>query len=370
MSEYFEKFIHEYANLPLIPLVATSAYQENIPILTRYVDETLANEPSIHALIGHNPLQIIYDNHRHHAFFMATIFSIGNYELLAKTLPWVYRAYAAHGFSYAYFVLELQTWLLALDKYLDPTLTSEIKIIYHWMLDSHEGIIAESQRETSLELPISPDWLETKTSFLSAILRGDHRKCIEIATQSIVTLPDVEKLYLQILQPVMYEVGMLWERAEISVAQEHLASAIVGRVMVSVQMMDLGQNTPKGKAVITAAPNEFHEIGAWMVSDILEHDGWDVRYLGANTPAKDLIALLCDFHPDILALSVTMPFNILKAKETISAIRKEEKLAATRIMVGGRAFNDVDTLWQSTGADGFAANVQQVTVLADQWRRQ
>jgi methanogenic corrinoid protein MtbC1 len=58
--------------------------------------------------------------------------------------------------------------------------------------------------------------------------------------------------------------------------------------MATISMVDIYPSQAKGKAVITAAPNEFYEIGAWMISDILEFDGWEVRYLGANTPVNDL----------------------------------------------------------------------------------
>lgn len=355
-----DEIIREAGGLPLVPLAGTTVYQEKTPILKRYVDDNLTSNPSINDLIGNNPLQIMYDNHGHHAAFMATVFSIGNYELLAMTIPWVYRAYAAHNFSYDYFPLELKTWLDALDKYTPSDRTAEIKLIYAWMISKHENMIYLSQTEADVELPISHDWLERKNSFLAALLEGDHRKCLHIADSSMSTGKDIEPFYLQIIQPAMYEVGMLWEKGTISVAQEHLASAIVGRVMATTSTLDVTPRQGSLKAVITAAPNEFHEIGAWMVSDILEHDGWEVRYLGANTPVNDLLEMLRSFQPNVLALSVTMPFNIVRAKEMITAIKEDEELNKTLIIVGGRAFNETIGLWQSTSADCFAANAQEV----------
>ena len=71
MSLQIDEIIEEAKNLPLIPLPATTAYQEKSSLLTNYVDDIMAAEPSIHALIGNNPLQIMYDNHRHHANLMS-----------------------------------------------------------------------------------------------------------------------------------------------------------------------------------------------------------------------------------------------------------------------------------------------------------
>lgn len=358
-----EDIVKEARGLPLVPLAGATVYHEKMPLLKKYVDHALSSDPAIHDLIGNNLLQVMYDNHNHHAAFMATVFSIGNYELLARTIPWVYRAYAAHNFSYDYFPVELKAWRNALEKYTAPDMTAEIKAIYAWMIKRHENMIYLSQTDAALQLPVSEDWLERKNSFLAAVLEGDHRKCLDISKASIPTGKDIEAFYLHVIQPVMYEIGMLWERGTISVAQEHLASAIVGRVMASTSMLEFAPEKIKAKAVITSAPNEFHEIGGWMISDILEQEGWDVRYLGANTPAKDLLALLRSFQPSVLALSVTMPFNILAAKGIINTIKGDAAFNRIRIIVGGRIFNENIDLWRSTGADFFAANVQEIKTL-------
>jgi MerR family transcriptional regulator, light-induced transcriptional regulator len=359
--------IKEARQLPLVPLTATSKYQDKISVLTEFVNETLETDPSIHALIGNNPRQIMYDNHRHHAAFMASVFMVCNYELLSRTIPWVYRTYSARRFSYDYFLLELKAWIVALDKFLDPHETKEIKTVYNWMISRHENMIHLSHSEESLTLPISENWLGIKNTLQTALLEGNTRKCYDIVNESLKTEKDVEKFYLQIIQPVMYEIGMLWESGIVSVAQEHLASAIVSRIMATTSMIKTKSPQTRGKAVVTAAPNEFHEIGAWMISDLLEYEGWEVRYLGANTPKEDLLKLLKSFQPHLLALSVSMPFNIIKAKEIISSVKENNELNKILIMVGGRPFNETVDLWRSIGADAFAANALEAKNLANKW---
>lgn len=333
--------------------------------MKKYVDEALTKNPSINKLIGNNPLQIMYNNHTHHAAFMETVFSIGNYELLAKTVPWVYKAYFAHHFSYEYFLVELNLWLESLEKYSENGSFNEIENIYKWMIQHHEDMIYLSKSLKGSKTPIDEQWLERKNTFLVAILEGDHHACLTIAENCISTSDDVENFYMQIIQPVMYEVGMLWEEGTVSVAEEHLSSAIVSRVMATTSMIGLNPRPSLGKAVITAAPNEFHETGAWMISDILEREGWAVRYLGSNTPINDLLEMLRSFNPDLLAISVTMPFNIIETKEIIEAIKKDEKLNKIHVIVGGRAFNDVKDLWKKTGADSFASNLQDAKLVSN-----
>ncbi|MGC8779201.1 MAG: cobalamin-dependent protein, partial [Candidatus Caldatribacteriaceae bacterium] len=63
-----------------------------------------------------------------------------------------------------------------------------------------------------------------------------------------------------------------------------------------------------------------------MTADLLEAEGWNVLYLGANTPQKELLRLLKRVKPKILGISVTMVFNLLQAEEIITCLREEEDL--------------------------------------------
>lgn len=80
----------------------------------------------------------------------------------------------------------------------------------------------------------------------------------------------------------MYEVGNLWERGEISVAEEHLASSIISRIMSTIYSKFITFENTRGKAVVTATANEFHKLGSRIVADSLEMNGWDVNHLGSR----------------------------------------------------------------------------------------
>lgn len=338
-------------NLPPVPLNEVSAYQAQAEIFTQKVNAAMDSLPDIHTLIGHAPLQMMYDNHTHHAAFMSTVFSIQDYELLARTIPWVYRSYHAHRFSYAYFTLELTTWIQTLKAHPDCPFSTIIQI-YEWMIHHHEAMIHLSESDHALQLPVSEDWLEKKNAFQVALLNGDHVTSLSIADAVLEAEQNLNALYLHIIQPVMYEIGILWERARITVAHEHLASAIVSRIMAIVGSRYQRLFTPNNrKALITTAPNEFHEIGAWMVADMFTQAGWEVRYLGANTPKDDLLALMVEFKPHILGISVTMAFNIHKARAIVKAVKSHPDLEKITVCVGGRIFCEHPELWRSVGAD-------------------
>lgn len=359
-------FINLSRQLPTVPLQAVQEYHTKLIPLIEQVDTRLTAIEQITSLIGHNPLQMMYDNHKHHGYFMSTVFGVNGFELLARTLPWVYRAYSSHGFQYEYFQIELEAWKKAISSNLDESAQKEILEIYDWMIDKHDSIITLSKTNSD-PIPIPEQWFEIKNSFMDALLDGDHRQCQNLAEQYLQETDSLKSFYMHIIQPAMYEIGQMWERAEISVAQEHLASAVVSRVVAGMSNPPPPPTKIKGRALITSAEGELHELGAWIVSDLFQYAGWEIRYLGANTPSVDLLELMESYLPNVLAISVTMPFNVMRVKKLINDIRKQKIHHSLKIMVGGRVFIDNPELRNSIGADSFASNVDEAGHQIDAW---
>ena len=103
-------------DLPAVSMNTVKDYERESQRLVNHVNNELEAYPRILDLIGGNPIGLMQNNHRNHAAFMITVFKIGSYELLARTVPWVYRAYHARGFSYDYFPVELAAWKHAVER--------------------------------------------------------------------------------------------------------------------------------------------------------------------------------------------------------------------------------------------------------------
>ncbi len=293
----FNDVFDEVRDWRSIPANAVEAYRTHLGEMIAEVDKILSDHPAINTLIGNNPLQVMRDNHKHHAYFMATVFQLSQFDLLARTIPWVYHAYKSHGFSYDYFPVELSAWKKAVSHHLDGLSAKGILTIYDWMLERHQDWIKWSEEGVSLSGTALPEFRQHKEDFLAALLAGDRKKCMDVTLGMTGSPAAIREFYLQVVQPAMYEIGNRWQTGEVSVAQEHLASSLVGRTLTGLYLSVDKRPRGEARAVITAAPNEFHEIGAWMVSDMLELDGWEVRYCGANTPVPDLLNCLREFDP-------------------------------------------------------------------------
>lgn len=89
------------------------------------------------------------------------------------------------------------------------------------------------------------------------------------------------------------------------------------------------------KIVVACVEGEMHDLPARLVADYLESEGYSVRYLSANVPTESLCIALAQQSPDLLALSVTMSFNVTGLRAAVAAVR--ERFPTLKILAGGQA---------------------------------
>jgi len=354
-------------SLSPVTLAAALEYQDNMEKMRLQVDQELSKQPDILDLIGGSLIEMMKENHRCHVSFMATVFRLNTYSLLPKIIVWVYRSYHNHGFNYSYFPVELLAWQKAVSSRLSAAAAAEINRIYQWMIDSHLDFIQLAESDSYATFSSTFDGHKPMQIFLTHMLNNNYRASLEMAVETVHSVESLAAFYQEVMTPVLYEIGRLWEDGEISAVQEHMATAISMRIMSAMYGGFVVGETTKGKAVVTSAPSEYHDVGARMVSDLLEMDGWQVDYLGANSPAADLLALLRQDPPFLLGLSVVMPFNMAEVQRLIDTIRKQSELKAVKILIGGPALTMEPGLWRKIGADGYAVEAGQAVQLARQW---
>ncbi len=357
----------DISSLPDIPSEVANEYKDKLNLIINRVNNTLNSRDDINKLIGYNSLSTMHDLNENNAKFMSNLFQINDYQLFKTTLPWVYKAYYNQGFSYKYFRVEIKVWIEAVKEFIKPEFREEIIAVYKWILDNHENIIQLSKEVKVNNEEIPEKWQKTYSQFLQYLLAGDHLEADKLSKEIIETKEDARDFFEYVIKNALYEVGELWENGKVSIAEEHMASSISSRVLSNIYMNFLDNISEKGKIVITSIANEFHELGARIIADSLELEGWDVKYLGADTPLIDLIKLLVDHKPFALGLSVSMSFNLENLINAVNKIKATPELEDLKIFVGGKVFNENPGLWKKTGADGWARNSEKAVEIVEDW---
>jgi methanogenic corrinoid protein MtbC1 len=217
--------------------------------------------------------------------------------------------------------------------------------------------------QASFIVPQAP-FFELASQYLSALLSADRPRASRLILDAVQHGTSIRDVYLHVFQPCQHEIGRLWQINQASVAQEHFCTAATQMIMSQLYPYLFAAAKHGRRLVATAVGGELHEIGVRMVADLLEMDGWDTYYLGANTPAESVRQAVADRQADVVAISATLVANIGAVAELISYLRASPQPFRAKILVGGYPFNLTEGLWRRVGADGFARSAQEVNAVA------
>lgn len=175
------------------------------------------------------------------------------------------------------------------------------------------------------------------SQYFEALLQGKRKICQDIVIEHLKNKIEIRQLYQDLFQKSLYEVGNLWEKNKISVAKEHLATAITEYMLTQTYpYLTINNAQPQQKVIIACTPNEYHQIGGKMVADIFELNGWQAYFLGASTPVSDLIQCIDEIKPEVLGLSLALYSNLIFLTKILETINST--FSNLQIIVGGQAF--------------------------------
>ena len=202
------------------------------------------------------------------------------------------------------------------------TLGVHYQTAYRWV---REGQLTASKMGGSYEIepyevdrflsvrlaPVAPpnnirvrDWNSQRERFEVAIRSGDElgaREVLDRLSEGNVALLD---LCEEVVTPCMRNIGEAWHAGELSIAQEHRATALVERLLSRLSNVPRGR--PRGTVVITTPPGDLHGLPSTMAALVLREDRWKVHHLGPDTPTDDLAKFTFEVRADLVVLSSTL----------------------------------------------------------------
>lgn len=179
--------------------------------------------------------------------------------------------------------------------------------------------------------------------YLDALRAADVAGAYRIASEALRQGMSVPELYQRVVAPAMYEIGALWERGALTVADEHLATALTHRVLAALRP-PIYASAPPGHArqptepkrvMLAAVEGEQHALGLRMAADVFEDAGFETIYLGADVPTEALLQAVASLSPDLLGLSATMPEPASRLEEVAVAVKRAHP--RLDLLIGGQA---------------------------------
>lgn len=184
------------------------------------------------------------------------------------------------------------------------------------------------------------DYHTYSEKYLHYLLQGNRSKCSELVHLFLHEPNSINDLYEKVIKVALYKVGKLWETNKISVATEHLATAVTEGILNELFEQIISSERVSKKVVLTCVDKEEHQVGIKMVADVFEMQGWESLFLGTGIPYQELKNYLLETNPDILAISLSIYFNYKNLLKTLAIVRAD--FPKLMIVVGGQAFNNAD----------------------------
>jgi methanogenic corrinoid protein MtbC1 len=187
--------------------------------------------------------------------------------------------------------------------------------------------------------------------YARALLDGRRDTAVDRVLAAMGQGASLVDVSVDLVQPALYEIGRLWEHNRIGVAQEHLATAVTQNALAAGFARATFAPPNGRRAAFACVAGNHHGIGLRMVSDAFEVAGWDVDFLGNDTPTASIVNFVCEHGPDLLGLSAGLVHQVITLREVIGQVRAELGNAAPDIIIGGLPFASLGCSSLGTGAD-------------------
>jgi diguanylate cyclase (GGDEF)-like protein len=172
-------------------------------------------------------------------------------------------------------------------------------------------------------------------AYSGAIRVGDPSAAASVVDEGLTAGLSAVAVQSRVIAPAMRGIGELWERGGVTVADEHLATAVCHRVLTRLHPGLPCRTRRDGDTVVVAAvQSEHHVLGLRMVADVFEGDGFDVSFLGADVPEDALVAWVREHRPIAVALGVTMPLGAVTLARQMLDLRELDP--ELQVIVGGQ----------------------------------
>lgn len=190
---------------------------------------------------------------------------------------------------------------------------------------------------------------------LVGLLAGDETAVRRTLCEGHGRFGDVASMAHEVVGPALREVGEMWRRGEINIAEEHLATALVSRALAHLSASIPLPVPGAPRILFTCLEGEYHDLGLRILTDVAREAGWDSENLGANVPRKAMVDFIAVRRPEALGLSICLAGHVAEAVKTIEEVR--QVAPETRILVGGRAVAVDPALADLLPADVIAPSV-------------
>jgi len=206
----------------------------------------------------------------------------------------------------------------------------------------HSGSVRKFfvKNQTKLDDKVVEKQKELEVLLARCLQTGDEEMSFEKA-EELIELVGLQRFYVDSVTGVMRETGKLWVDGEIGIAQEHMITNIMRKIIQQYNAKIEMKGLVEGLAVICNPEGDDHSMSNLVLEGLLKTRKYRVTNIGGAwymgdkraVTNKAIIDFVTHARPDIVFISVTIARYLFNAKMIARELVKE--LPNTKIFLGG-----------------------------------
>jgi len=304
--------------------------REREDVANRLTEESVARNPALRERAGGVGELRTLEDYGYVLDYLATALDLGTERPFLDFCRWTTGVLSARNIAPATFAGALGHIERALRERFGREIDGDAAA---WLAEARWVVLAEPAPPSAAPATGSDPFSDERERFRDAALSGDRRRALAAVREALDAGMDLRTVNRELVTRSLHEIGSLWEENRITAADEHLATAVIQSVLTHLYPdLPIGPRD-RGVAVIMGVAGELHQVGAHMVADLLETDGWDVRFLGTNVPAPAVAHTLEETNADVLGVvlySRRAPAGSAGSSARRATSRRRSRRSATR----------------------------------------
>lgn len=178
------------------------------------------------------------------------------------------------------------------------------------------------------------------SAFLQSLINGSEEAAANVFITAHLKGKPLTEIIDQEVCPAMREIGEMWHRGEIGIAQEHLATRTVTSALYKLRNALPIPEMANRLAICCAMDGDLHELPTFMSQMALENEGWEVINFGAAMPLYSLVDEITRHSPNLVCISAAVINELERLSRDYKDFREKAVSLEIPVLLGGKFFED------------------------------
>lgn len=186
------------------------------------------------------------------------------------------------------------------------------------------------------------------------LVSGDRRLARTVSDAAYEHGIPAQKMTLEVYWPLLDTVYTLYRQDRITRLAQQYATRTLSALISQAQLRYEIKQERERNICMFCGSSELEDLSGRLVADLLESEGYGVRFGGGDIAMDDILEEIHGQKPDVLLMFASGPKDAPMIRQLIDHVRSINAHPEMQIIVGGGVFNRAPGLAEEIGADLWA----------------